>query len=105
FRNGMGWPCLAANCWLECRRARHGVGWRESVMGKTKGESVMEKILRKLFSIGICALSFSLPVWGQAFTASVIGTVTDNTGAAVPEAIVAITHLSTKAPVSILTDS
>ena len=47
----------------------------------------------------------SLSAWGQAFTASMIGTVTDNTGAVVPKAVITITNLGTTSSVSLITDS
>jgi hypothetical protein len=55
--------------------------------------------------IAFCAMLSTLSAWGQAFTASVLGTVTDNTGAAVPQAIVTITNLSTGTTVSLVTDT
>ena len=57
------------------------------------------------FLVAFVAVCCSLPAWGQAFTASMIGTVTDNTGAVVPKAVITITNLGTTASVSLITDS
>jgi hypothetical protein len=43
--------------------------------------------------------------WGQGFTASVLGTVTDTTGAVVPTAIVTATNLATAAKAAVSTDA
>jgi hypothetical protein len=52
----------------------------------------------------LAMLSSSL-LWGQGFTASVLGTVTDNTGAVVPLAIVTVTNIGTGTQTAVTTDS
>jgi hypothetical protein len=50
-------------------------------------------------------LAFAGLTWGQGFTASVLGTVTDNTGAVVPAAIVTATNLGTSTKATTTTDA
>src|SRR5947209_19576114 len=44
-------------------------------------------------------------VWGQGFSASVLGTVTDNTGGVVPKATVTVTNLGTGQQSVLTTDA
>jgi hypothetical protein len=47
----------------------------------------------------------ALSAWGQAFTASLTGTVTDNTGSVVPQVVITITNIATGTTLSLITDA
>ena len=48
---------------------------------------------------------FAATVWGQGFSASVLGTVTDNTGGVVARATVTVTNLGTGQQQVLTTDA
>src|SRR5258705_5975174 len=52
--------------------------------------------LRIVFSI-VCLLTLAMPVWAQAPTGSVSGTVTDEQGAVIPDAKIIVTNRETGA--------
>ena len=50
-----------------------------------------KKFLRSAVVSGVCALLFTIPSFGQAVYGSIFGTVTDSTGAVVPNATITVT--------------
>src|SRR5258706_5189604 len=52
--------------------------------------------LRVVLSI-VCLLALAMPVWAQAPTGSISGTVTDEQGAVIPNAKIVVTHRETGA--------
>src|SRR5579871_902020 len=54
-----------------------------------------------------CLIATFVPsqVWGQAATASITGTITDTTGAAIPGAAVTVKNTGTSATVGSVTDA
>jgi hypothetical protein len=65
----------------------------------------MREKIRTLALLGLCALLGASLAWGQAFTASILGTVKDNSGSVVPQAIVTITNIATGNTTSAVSDS
>jgi len=61
----------------------------------------MHRLLNQLLVAAVLSVG---PAWGQGFTASVTGTITDNSGAVVPQATVTVTNLGTGQQVAIKTD-
>src|SRR5215475_1266368 len=55
--------------------------------------------------VSILFLAACHAVWGQGFSAAVLGTVTDNTGGVVPKATVTVTNLGTGQQSVLTTDS
>ena len=56
----------------------------------------MQLIKKMLFAVLLCSLAtVSNPIYGQAVSATLLGTVTDASGAAVPNATVVITATDT----------
>src|SRR5579863_346613 len=59
-----------------------------------------------VFSLSLLAVfSGSAPLWGQGFTAEVLGTVKDNSGALIPQATVAATNAGTGLKTTVVTDA
>jgi len=61
----------------------------------------MERALVALLVGGLC----TVPLWGQATTSAILGTVTDASGAAIPAAAVQVKNLGTGLTQSADTDS
>ncbi len=55
--------------------------------------------------LAACLVAFVLPVYGQVVTGNIVGTVTDTSGAVVPQAKVTITNVGTNVSRVITTDS
>jgi hypothetical protein len=55
---------------------------------------------RRFLILILLATANSSLVRGQGFTASILGTVTDNTGAVVPQAVITVTNQATRQKVS-----
>lgn len=66
--------------------------------------SEINSILRSLSVLAVLVLGFSVSTWGQAVGASIWGTVSDETGAAVPGAIVTVTNVETGAQRTVPSD-
>jgi hypothetical protein len=53
----------------------------------------------KLFASGLLVMAYlaamSVPIWGQSFYGSVVGTVSDATGAVIPGASVTLINIGT----------
>jgi len=64
----------------------------------------MKRVIERVLLLGFCVTLSTVPAWGQAFSGSIMGTVTDNTGAVAPQAIVKITNLATGTIQSLMTD-
>ena len=45
--------------------------------------------------VGFAFLLIAVSAWGQSFTASVLGNVTDSSGAGVPNALIVATNVAT----------
>jgi hypothetical protein len=63
----------------------------------------------KLFAMGLLVMAYlatmSVPIWGQTFYGSVVGTVTDASGAVIPGASVTLTNIGTNEKRSAPTDA
>jgi Carboxypeptidase regulatory-like domain/TonB dependent receptor-like, beta-barrel len=69
---------------------------------------IMRKPSASFFVPGLLLLLMALPAtlaWGQGFTAEVLGTVTDNSGASVPQAIISATNSGTGLKTTAVTDA
>ena len=60
---------------------------------------------QRLPALFVVAIALSSLAWGQGFSASVLGTVTDNSGGLVPKANVTVTNLGTGQQAKLLTDA
>ena len=60
---------------------------------------------RAVISLSLLLAFSGLPAWGQGFTAEVLGTVTDNSGASVPQAIISATNSGTGLKTAVTSDA
>src|ERR1700740_3375818 len=69
-----------------------------------RGGAMSGKIMRSIVGFTILVFAIAVGVRAQLATADMVGTVTDNTGAVVPQAHVTVTHLGTGTARTIDTD-
>src|SRR5712664_4148813 len=74
--------------------------WRRSML--SRGPLVLRRALFTLVLVPVLAGS---PAFGQAVTGTILGTVTDSTGAVIPGASVTLTHTATGRTRTVTTDS
>src|ERR671939_535046 len=58
---------------------------------------MMRKRLLPLVAVLACVFAFTAPAWAQTINGNIVGTVTDEQGAAVPGATVTVTNVATGA--------
>src|SRR5882724_8301926 len=64
----------------------------------------MTKYLQILSFVLLAALVLCLPAYSQTDTGAILGTITDNTGASLPNATVTVTHIGTNAKTVVKSD-
>ncbi len=65
----------------------------------------MMRVIRSLLLIAVAGAIFNVPLSAQGFTASVLGTITDSTGATVPGAIITATNKGTSIKTTVTADA
>src|SRR5215510_4302462 len=60
---------------------------------------------KSVFPLAVCLLGCAVTAWSQTATGTIIGTVTDNSGAAVASAKVTVVNLGTSAKIETTTNA
>src|SRR6185369_1421388 len=68
-------------------------------------EGIMDRLFSKITRIAFCLALAFLPAMAQTTTGSIVGTVTDKTGAVVPGAALTVTNIDTGSSNKTITDS